>query len=105
MFATHVAGLAVTRSGCGHAQLAAAPVTVPHTHERQEALTTATTHGKKFFVAGGKHIMSDNMFKSAKIVSQNAEAVVGGRTGSGVWSITQGVRPRSPTRLSRKRVG
>jgi hypothetical protein len=75
MFATHVAGLAVTRSGCGHAQSAAAPVTVPHTRERQEALTAATTYGKKFFVTGGKHITSDNMFKSAKIVSQNAEAV------------------------------
>jgi hypothetical protein len=38
-------------------------------------LTTATTHGKKFFVTGGKHITLDNIFKSAKIVSQNAEAV------------------------------
>jgi hypothetical protein len=55
--------------------LAAAPVTVPHTRERQEALTAATTHGKKFFMTGGKHITSDNMFKSAEIVSQNAEAV------------------------------
>ncbi len=65
----------MTRSGCGHAQSTAALVTVPHTCECQEALTTATTHGKKFFVTGGKHITSDNMFKSAKIVSQNAEAV------------------------------
>jgi hypothetical protein len=54
--------------------LAAPPVTVPHTHERQEALTTATTHGKKFFMTGSKYITSDNMFKSAEIVSQNAEA-------------------------------
>jgi hypothetical protein len=30
---------------------------------------------KKFFVAGGKHITSEDMFKSAKIVSRNAEAV------------------------------
>ncbi len=65
----------MTRSGCGRARLAAVPVTVPHTRERQEALTTATTHGKKFFVTGGKHITLDNMFKSAEIVSQNAEAV------------------------------
>jgi hypothetical protein len=65
----------VTRSGCGRARSAAAPVTVPHTRERQEALTATTTHGKKFFVTGGKHITSDNMFKSAKIVRQNAEAV------------------------------
>jgi hypothetical protein len=35
----------------------------------------ATTHRKKFFVTGGKHLMSDNMFKSAKIISQNVEAV------------------------------
>ncbi len=65
----------MTRSGCGCARLAAAPVTVPHTRERQEALTVATTHGKKFFVTGGKHIMSNNMFKSAEIVSQNVEAL------------------------------
>jgi hypothetical protein len=54
---------------------AAAPVTVPHPRKRQEALATTTTHGKKFFVTGAKHITSDDMFKSAKIVSWNAEAV------------------------------
>jgi hypothetical protein len=54
---------------------AAAPVTVPHTREHQEALATATTHGKKFFVTGGKHITSDNMFKAAKIMRRNAEVV------------------------------
>jgi hypothetical protein len=63
------------RSWCGRARSAAAPVTVPHTRERQEALTAATTHGKKFFMMGGKHITLNNMFKSAKIVSQNAEVV------------------------------
>ncbi len=67
--------MVVTRSGCGHARSAAVPVTVPHTCEPQEALTAATTHGKKFLMTGGKHITSDNMFKSAEIVSQNAEAV------------------------------
>ncbi len=65
----------MTRSGCGSARSAAAPVAVPHTRERQEALATATTHRKKFFVRGGKHITLDDMFKSAEIVSQNAEAV------------------------------
>jgi hypothetical protein len=65
----------VRRSGCGHARLAAAPVTVPHTRERQEALAAATAHGKKFFVTGGEHITSDDMFKSAEIMCQNAEAV------------------------------
>jgi hypothetical protein len=54
---------------------AAALVTVLHTRERQEALATTTTHGKKFFVMGGEHIMPDDMFKSAEIVSRNAEAV------------------------------
>jgi hypothetical protein len=54
---------------------AAAPVTVPHTRELQEALAAATTHGKKFFVTGAKHIISDDMFKSSKIVSRNVEAV------------------------------
>jgi hypothetical protein len=63
------------RSGCGRAQSAAAPFTVPHTHEHQEALATVTTHGKKFFMTRGKHITSDDMFKSAEIMSQNAEAV------------------------------
>ncbi len=54
---------------------AAAAVTVPHTRERQQALAAVTTHGKKFFVTGDKHITLDDMFKSAKIVSQNAEVV------------------------------
>jgi hypothetical protein len=35
----------------------------------------ATTHGKKFFVTGGEHITSDDMFKSAEIVRRNAEAM------------------------------
>jgi hypothetical protein len=54
---------------------AAALVTVPHTRKRQEALAAATTHRKKFLVMGGEHIMLDDMFKSADIVSRNAEAV------------------------------
>jgi hypothetical protein len=48
---------------------------VPHTRERQDALAATTTHGKKFFMTGGEHITSGDMFKSAKIVSQNLEAV------------------------------
>ena len=54
---------------------AAAPVTVAHTRECQEALAAATTHGKMFFVTGGEHITLDDMFKSAEIVRQNAELV------------------------------
>jgi len=57
------------------ALLAAAPVTVAHTRERQEALAATTTNGKKFFVTGGEHITSDDMFKSAEIMRWNAEAV------------------------------
>ncbi len=67
--------MAATRSRCGRARSAAAPVTDPHTRKHQEALAATTTHGKKFFMTGGEHITSDNMFKSAKIVSQNAEAL------------------------------
>ena len=54
---------------------AAAPVTVAHTCDHQEALIAATTHGKKFFMTGSEHITSDDMFKTAEIVRQNAEAV------------------------------
>jgi hypothetical protein len=54
---------------------AAAPVIVPHTRKRQEALASTTTHGKKFFVRGGEHITLDDMIESAKIVSWNAEVM------------------------------
>ena len=50
---------------------AAAPVTVAHTRERQEALAATTTHGKKFFVTCGEHITLGDMFKSAEIVRWN----------------------------------
>jgi hypothetical protein len=40
---------------------------VANTRERQEALVKATTHGKKFFVTGGKHINSHDMFISAEM--------------------------------------
>jgi hypothetical protein len=57
------------------ALLAAERVTVPHTCKRQEALATATTHGKKFFVPESKHITPDNMFKAVEISSWKAESV------------------------------
>ncbi len=41
-------------------------VTVMRTRERQEALAAPQTHGKKFFVTGGEHVTSDDMFKVAK---------------------------------------
>jgi hypothetical protein len=53
---------------------ATATVTVPQTRERQEAIAATNTHGKKFFVTGGKHVTSDDMFKAAEINRQTAEA-------------------------------
>ena len=41
-------------------------VTVPHTGERQEALTAARMPNKKYFVVGGELVTSDNMFKVAE---------------------------------------
>jgi hypothetical protein len=46
---------------------AAATVMGPQTCKRQEAIATTHMHGKKFFVAGGKHVTFNNMFK----VSEN----------------------------------
>jgi hypothetical protein len=53
---------------------ALAPVTVPHTREQQQALPTAGTHDKKFFVSGGEHVTSDDMFKAAEINRGTHEA-------------------------------
>ena len=50
-------------------------VTVANTRERQEALVKATTHGKKFFVTGGKHINSNGMFISAEMGNREREIV------------------------------
>ncbi len=48
-------------------------VTVANTRKRQEALMKATTHGKKFFVTGGEHINSNNMFISAEMGNRERE--------------------------------
>jgi hypothetical protein len=53
---------------------ASGPVTVANRHERQEALAAAHTHGKKFFVREGKHVMSGNMFIVVELNRQRAEA-------------------------------
>ncbi len=37
------------------------------------------THGKKFFVMGGEHVMSDDMFKVAEINRQTHEAAEKGK--------------------------
>ena len=50
-------------------------VMVPQTHECQEAIAAANTHGKKFFVTGGEHVTSNDMFKAAEINRRTAEAV------------------------------
>jgi hypothetical protein len=50
------------------------PVTVANMHEHQEALATAHMHGKKFFVTGGKHVTSDDMFIAVELNWRRAEA-------------------------------
>ena len=49
-------------------------VTVANTRERQEAIAAANTHGTKFFVTGGEHVTSNDMFKAAEINRRKAEA-------------------------------
>ena len=51
------------------------PVTVANTREHQEALAAAHTHGKKFFVTGGEHVTSDDIFKAVELNRRKAEAV------------------------------
>ena len=49
-------------------------VTVANTRERQEAIAAANTHGAKFFVTGGEHVTSNDMFKAAEINRRKSEA-------------------------------
>ena len=49
-------------------------VTVANTRDRQEAIAAATTHGAKFFVTGGEHVTSNDMFKAAEINRRKSEA-------------------------------
>jgi hypothetical protein len=53
---------------------ASLPVTVANPCEHQEALAAMHTHGKKFFVTGGKHVTSNNMFILVELNPQKAEA-------------------------------
>jgi hypothetical protein len=55
------------------------PVTVRNTREHQKALAAAHTHCKKFFVMGGKHVTSDNMFKAVELNRRRAEAAERGK--------------------------
>ena len=61
---------------------------VANTHKCQEAIATANTHGAKFFVTGGKHVTSNNMFIAAEINRQKAEAAERKRRRRVGWSIT-----------------
>ena len=56
------------------ARKASMAVTVANTRERQEAIAAANTHGTKFFVTGGEHVTSNDMFKAAEINRRKAEA-------------------------------
>jgi hypothetical protein len=47
---------------------------VANTRERQEALAAVHTHGKKFFVTGGKHVTSDDMFIVVELNWRRVEA-------------------------------
>jgi hypothetical protein len=49
-------------------------VTVANTRERQEVIAAANTHGSKFFVTGGEHVTSNDMFIAAEINRRKAEA-------------------------------
>jgi hypothetical protein len=53
---------------------ASGPVTVANTREHQEALAAGHSHGRKFFVTGGKHVTSDDMFIAVELNRQRAEA-------------------------------
>jgi len=53
---------------------ASVAVTVTNTHKRQEAIAAAHTHGSKFYVTGGEHVMSNDMLKVAEINRRKAEA-------------------------------
>ena len=48
-------------------------VTVPHSQERIEALSKAKTHGERFFVTGGSHATSDDVFKAAELTNRKGE--------------------------------
>ena len=79
---------------------ATATVTVPQTRKRQEAIAAANTHGKKFFVTGGKHVTSDNMFKVAEINSGQQRPRRGRRTRRARWTITTNARLHYPSSIA-----
>jgi hypothetical protein len=42
-------------------------ITWPHTKERVELMANATSHGSKWMVMGGSHLMTKDFFKSVKV--------------------------------------
>jgi hypothetical protein len=76
---------------------ASGPMTVANTHERQEALAAVHTHGKKFFVTGGKHVTLDNMVIAVELNWWKAEAVEREKDKKSWVEFTQGARLHSPS--------
>ncbi len=79
-------------------------MTGAHTLERQEALAVARTQGKKFFMTGGEHVTSDNMFKAVEINMRIEEARRGRRRKRVGLNTTQGARPHSPSLVASKMI-
>ena len=50
-----------------------APITQPHSLERQELLAKASSHGAKFFATGGSHCTTDDFFKAIEIPVWDAQ--------------------------------
>jgi len=48
-------------------------LTEPHSKERIEELTKATTHGAKFLATGGAHLMTDDLFIAARKAESEKE--------------------------------
>ena len=48
-------------------------LTVPNSQERIKALVKATTHGDRFYVTGGCHLNSDDVFKAAEVGNRKRE--------------------------------
>jgi hypothetical protein len=48
-------------------------LTRPHTKERVELLAKATTHGTKWMVTGGSHLMTEDFFKSVEVPRRENE--------------------------------
>ncbi len=50
-------------------------LTEPHSKERIEELTKATTHGANFLAMGGAHLMTDDLFIAAQKTKSEKEII------------------------------